>query len=168
MIQSVASDRSIVIGLGEYHVTRDPSMELVCLGIGSCIAYAAYDRLSGVAALAHFVLPDGSARVSVTSEARFVDLGVPLILREMKSAGAHLTRTVFKIAGGSQMTVARGFESKLNIGERNLDAVRQAMADRNLTITSADCGGSQGRTVRLNVETGKLFVSKVGGEVREI
>jgi chemotaxis receptor (MCP) glutamine deamidase CheD len=42
------------------------------------------------------------------------------------------------------------------------------MAERNLTITSADCGGSQGRTIRLHVETGKLLVSKVGGEAREL
>jgi chemotaxis protein CheD len=168
MSQGATTERSVIIGLGEYHVARDPSLELVCLGIGSCIAFAGYDPVAHVAALAHFVLPDGSARSTSTAEARFVDLGVPLILREMKSAGAIASRIIFKIAGGSQMTVARGFESRLNIGERNYEAVKRAMADRNLKITSEDCGGSQGRTVRLNVESGKMFVSKVGGEAREL
>jgi chemotaxis protein CheD len=168
MIQSVASTSAVVVGLGEYHVTKDPSLELVCLGIGSCIAFAAYDRLSGVAALAHFVLPEGAGRTTPTSQARFVDSGLPLVLQEIRNAGAIASRIVFKIAGGSQMTVARGFESRLNIGERNAEAVEQAMSERKLSISSADTGGSQGRTIRLQVSTGRLTVSKVGGAPYEV
>jgi chemotaxis protein CheD len=168
MTQSVASTSAVVVGLGEYHVTKDPSLELVCLGIGSCIAFAAYDRLSGVAALAHFVLPEGAGRATATSQARFIDSGLPLVLQEIKNGGAILSRTVFKVAGGSQMTVARGFESRLNIGERNGEAVEQAMSRHRLAISSTDTGGSQGRTVRLHVATGKLVVSKVGGAPYEL
>jgi chemotaxis protein CheD len=168
MIQGVANTSAVVVGLGEYHVTKDPSLQLVCLGIGSCIAFAAYDRLSGVAGLAHFVLPEGAGRTTAANETRFIDTGVPFVLEALRSAGAIQSRTVFKIAGGSQMTVARGFESKLNIGERNAEAIEQAMSLTRFTISSTDVGGSQGRTVRLDVATGKILVSKVGGAPYEL
>jgi chemotaxis protein CheD len=167
MIQSLGQD-AVVVSLGEYVVTRDAGALLVCHGIGSCIAFTAHDAVSGVAAMAHFVLPDSAQSARVTSEARFVDTGVPMIAREMLAAGAALERTVFKMAGGAHMTVAKGFESKLNIGERNVEAVRAAMTALGLKLAAEDVGGTHGRTVRLYAGSGRVTITTAGGNAREL
>jgi chemotaxis protein CheD len=92
---TTVQEQSVVIGLGEYHVTKDPDTTLVCYGIGSCIAFAAHDPASGVVGMAHFVLPDSTATTREVNPARFCDTGVPLMLRELERAGADLKKTSF-------------------------------------------------------------------------
>lgn len=168
MTQGVGQERATVISLGEYRITRDRDEVLVCYGIGSCVAFMAYDAAAGVRGMAHFVLPDSAQSARITSEARFVDTGVAMMLRELTAAGALLERTTFKIAGGAHMTIAKGFESKLNIGERNVEAARQAMKDAGLAFTAEDTGGTHGRTVRLLAGDGRVTVSTVGGQTHDL
>lgn len=168
MMQVVGNEQQAVIGLGEFHVARDARITLVCYGIGSCIAFTAFDASSKVAAMAHLVLPDSTQAARVTNPARFIDAGVPLVIDQMKAAGANMQKTVIKIAGGAHMTVARGFEHKLNVGARNIEAVHETLAALGLALRAEDVGGTHGRTVRLDARTGTLTIAKAGGQSYEL
>ena len=50
----------------------------------------------------------------------------------------------------------------LNIGMRNNIAVKAALAKEGLTVKASDTGGNQGRTVRLEVSTGNVYVRSIG------
>jgi len=168
MTQILNQDRALVVGLGEFALSRDPGDTLICYGIGSCIAFTAFDRSSGIGAMAHFVLPDGVATSRSAPVTRFCDRGVPYVAARLSEAGANLRMTVFRMAGGARMTAAAIATSKLNIGERNIAATKEAAAQSGLRVCAEDLGGTHGRTIRLSMRSGTLTVTMVGGSTIEL
>lgn len=125
--------------------------ELVTSGLGSCIAVAVYDASSGVAGLAHAMLPRANGDPAT---AKFVDTATDALLDEVRAAGGSPGAAEAKLVGGSQM-----FEfSSEAIGPRNVDAARRALAARGVPVVASDVGGDYGRSVRLDGATGELVV----------
>ncbi|MGE3961709.1 MAG: chemotaxis protein CheD [Dehalococcoidia bacterium] len=159
----VATTTERALGLGEWAVSAAPGSVLTCLGLGSCVALVAYDASAKVGGMAHMVLPDSVAgRVSETSPAKFVDLAVPLLLAEMERAGAQRTRMQVQLVGGASMLEVPGRTNTMQIGERNAAAARKALAAERLPVKQEHLGGTRGRTVRLDVGTGRIEVSTAG------
>ena len=86
----------------------------------------------------------------------------------MRKHGAIKSRLVVKLAGGAQMIQAAGFDDILEMGVRNLEMVRKALASEGVRSSAADTGGSQGRSVWLYVDSGKVMVRTAGMEPREL
>lgn len=162
MTTTEAATTTVVVGLGEWAVSTDPNVTLVCLGLGSCVALCAYDPVAKIGGMAHFVLPASAEGRNAGPAAKFVDTGIPVLLREMERLGAARSRLVLKIAGGARMITAPGLNGALNIGDRNVASARATLAALGLRITAEDTGGTGGRTVRLQVGTGMLTVSAAG------
>lgn len=157
------------VGLGELHVSKDLGDELVCFGLGSCVAIAAFDPLVRVGGMAHLVLPDSTEGRLVNDEARFVDTGIPRLIERLEAAGASRRRLNIKISGGAHvLAVAQGFEKRWNMGERNVEAARAVLSGLRLPIVAEDVGGARGRTVRLTLGTGVVSVSMIGAETFEL
>jgi len=119
-----AEATAVVVNLGEIAITKDRSVELVCLGIGSCIVVCAYDPAAGVGGMAHVVLPrsDGTEGAST----KYADVAVPTLLDRMGKQGAKKSRLIVKLVGGAQMLSM--IESHCcNVGERNAKAVLQSL-----------------------------------------
>ncbi len=148
-----------MLSLGEWAVTDDSDRELVCLGLGSCVAFAAHDVESGIAGMAHMVLPDSSNGKPGGAEAKFVDLAIPLVLKEMEALGANRKKMKIHLAGGAQMLQGSTVTDTMQIGKRNADAAQEALKKLGLRTTTEDTGGQSGRTVRLIVASGQLDVS---------
>jgi len=148
------------LSLGEWAVSNDRDGVLTCLGLGSCVAFIAYDPVARVGGMAHMVLPDSTqGRATPRSEAKFVDVAVPMVMRELLALGAMKTRTQISLVGGAAMLPnSRGNES-LNIGARNAAAAQAAVRAMGLRVKVEDMGGTQGRTVRLLVRSGEVTIS---------
>ena len=154
-----------MLSLGEWAVTDDPDRELVCLGLGSCVAFCAHDPQAGIAGMAHMVLPDSTNGKPGGAEAKFVDLAIPLVLKQMEELGANRAKLKIHIAGGAQMLHGASFTDTMMIGRRNVEASQQMIKELGLRITSEDTGGESGRTVRLAVANGQLDVSTAQGRL---
>lgn len=154
-------ERAIFVGLGEVRVTKDTSAVLTCVGLGSCIAVSAYDRVSGVGGMAHMVLPNSGNDTQMASP-RYVDWGIPFLFREMKRHGFNKSSTVVKLVGGAQMFVISGLNGQLNLGERNITEGKEALAKEGFAISKADVGGNYGRTLQLFIDSGRVMVKKAG------
>jgi chemotaxis protein CheD len=161
-------DIRIVVGLEEICVSSDPQVVLACLGLGSCIAVSAYDPVARVAAMAHIVLPDSGGKDKEGLPGRYANTGIPRMVEEMKEAGALKSRIVIKIAGGARMfgNVKEG--SLLDVGFRNLAAVKQALTDNGLNLNNENTGGSQGRSLLLYVSSGLTLVTSALREKIEL
>lgn len=157
---------SVIVGLGEVKVTRDPSEVLTCLGLGSCIGISAYDPIAKVTGMAHIVLPQSDERNGRAP--KYADVGIPTLLDQMQNEGALTSRLNVKIAGGAQMSTAKGLGNAFQIGEKNHAAVKAILAAKGIPITAADTGGNYGRTMRLFLDSGKTIVSTAGRETKEI
>ena len=148
-----------MLSLGEWAVTDDPGRELVCLGLGSCVAFCVHDASVGAAGMAHMVLPDSTNGKPGGAAAKFVDLAIPLVLKEMEALGATRSKMKIHLAGGAQMLHGASFTDTMLIGKRNAEAARETLKRLGLRITSEDTGGDSGRTVRLAVASGQLDIS---------
>jgi len=128
---------------------------LVAPALGSCVAIALHDAAAGVGGLAHVLLPS-SVGHRAGPPAKFVDTAVVSLLDEMAALGAG-ARTVAKLAGGASMFQAllAGGE---NVGARNVEAARRALARAGVPLIAEDVGGEHGRTVSLSLRTGRLGV----------
>jgi chemotaxis protein CheD len=151
--------RLISAGIGEMVVSDDLDAVLVAYGLGSCIALAAHDGRRGVAGLAHFMLPTGSR--SAETPVKFVDPGLVVFIEAFVAAGGDPARATYKAAGGAAMLRLGG--ANLDIGQRNIEALRQGLERRGLRLVAADLGGSTGRTVQLEARSGRLFIRSIAG-----
>ncbi len=163
----VENPDSIIIGLGEMQVTTRQSAVLSCIGLGSCIAVCMYDHVFKVGGMVHVVLPQHDG-LSDNNYAKYANTGVPLLVHELLRQGACRPRIHVKIGGGAQMSLAPGLKSTFRTGERNLEAVKEALAKEGLPLVSADVGGAKGRTVRLYMNSGRTTVKTAGDEEREL
>ena len=160
-------EKTIIVGMGELRVSGSPDAILSCIGLGSCIAVFAYDRLVKVGGLVHIVLPrydgaDGNGNI------KYANIAVPHLLAEVEKQGAIRSRLTVKIAGGAQMTQAPGLRDTFRTGERNLAEVMAALLKEKVPMAAADTGGTAGRTVKMYLATGKVMVKTVGGVAREL
>src|SRR5690242_20439678 len=89
------------VRMGEIVVSRRAGDELVARGLGSCIGLALIDRLSGVAGMAHIVLPESQG--DDREPGKFADLAVPTLIARMQGAGAVRRRLDAVLAGGARM-----------------------------------------------------------------
>jgi chemotaxis protein CheD len=149
------------VRMGEIEVSAETGEELVARGLGSCIGLALIDRLSGVAGLAHIVLPESaSASEPDSGLGKFADRAVPELISQMRDAGAVVRRLDAVLAGGARM-----FEvGEMDIGARNAAAVEAGLARSGVTVRAVDTGGSRGRTMRLTVGEFKVKVKEAGGQ----
>ena len=150
------ADALLVAGIGEMVLTADPGVGLVAYGLGSCVALSAWDPRATVAALAHFMLPAGTTEGAVV---KFVDPGLQAFLQAFETRGGNVRGAQYKAAGGAAMLAISA--GALEIGRRNAEAVQTCLAGRGLRLAATDFGGSSGRTVQLEVPTGRLHVRSV-------
>jgi len=149
----------IQIDIGNYKIAKD-QVVLEILSLGSCLGVILYDPVTKVGGVAHIMLPDSSLSKDAPMEqpAKFADTAIPLMIREMVKFGANKTRLIAKIVGGASMFEPGANESQLYIGERNIEAARQALIKAKIPIFAEDTGKNYGRTVEFDVSSGKVFV----------
>ena len=162
------ADVMIAVGLGEMHVSSDASAVLACLGLGSCIGVSAYDPVSHIGAMAHIVLPQGNEADCRKSPAKFANSAIPFLISEMEKKGAVKRRIVLKIAGGAKIISNVPAKSLLDIGDRNVTAVRQALVENRLEAKAEDLMGKLGRSMWLHVDTGVTKVRTTAGPIVDL
>ena len=151
--------------MAEIAVSRHEGDVLVALGLGSCIGVALLDRASPVAGLAHVVLPD--SRPGSSTPGKFADTAVPELMRQVTGLGATKAGLHAVLVGGAQMfAVSAG--GALDIGRRNEQAVRTALAVAGIPITTTLTGGSAGRTMRVHLGTGLVTCKQAGSQEETI
>lgn len=158
----------IKIGMSELGVATPPN-RIRTTGLGSCVGVVLYDERKKVGGMAHVMLPDSSlAKSGEIAVGKYADTAIPELIRQMTEAGAELHQLKAKLAGGAQMFTFLAGNDKMRIGPRNVEACRQALQKYKIAIIAEDTGGSSGRTIELDVETGVLQIRTVNQGVKEV
>ena len=89
-------------------------------------------------------------------------------LEEMERLGAQRRRVRAWMVGGAQMTGAKGMGGIFAIGEKNTIAVKAGLEAHRLPLQAAAIGGSRGRSVRIDVATGRAEVNLAGESPRPL
>ncbi len=138
---------------------------MTAIGLGSCIALMLHDPKRSIGACAHIMLPESGGKCD--RPGKYADTAVPLLVEELIALGGVKRSFVAKIVGGASMF--SNFQGKLNIGERNIEAVRAHLQTHGIPITAEDIGGTVGRTLQYNpLNGGTISVKRADGSCSEL
>ena len=149
----------IAVRMGEIAVSANPGDVLVSLGLGSCIGLALVDQRRGIAGLAHIMLPEALAGGGPAG--KFADVAVPALAERTTALGTSRPMLKAVLVGGAQM-FSLGDSGAMDIGARNVTAVREALAKERIPVVAAATGGAKGRTIRV-VPGGAVLSKEAGG-----
>lgn len=149
--------QKLIVGISDWKIGRGDDV-LVTYALGSCIGTCLYDRTTGISGLSHIMLPDSTAIIDGhTTRMKFADTALPDMLEKMKAIGATPGAIKAKIAGGAVMFQTSN--SKFNIGQRNIEAVKAALQKLRIPIIAEDTGLNYGRTMTFWAENGAVEIS---------
>ena len=151
----------IKVGMADLNVCVSPD-SITTLGLGSCVGIAIRDPVTKIGGLAHVMLPDSTSIRNNTNIPKFADTGIEELVRRVVAKGASRSRLVAKIAGGAQMFAFQSKNDMVRVGERNVEATKQKLAQLKIPILAEDTGKSYGRTVIFDPETGDFVIRAVG------
>ncbi|WP_080874736.1 chemotaxis protein CheD [Oceanobacillus timonensis] len=146
------------VGIADTKTVHAPDT-IRTLGLGSCIGTVLYDERQGIAGLSHVLLPDsGQAKAGTINPMKYADTAIPQLIEMLLELGAVSIKA--KMAGGAQMFQVGKGTSFMRIGDKNIEAVQEALRKSNIKIVSSDVGGNLGRTIEFDPVTSKLSVRK--------
>lgn len=158
---------NINVGIGDLTVNRAPFV-LETRGLGSCVGVTLYDKEKKIGALAHIMLPSISSlaqeNISENMKFRYAEYALPYMLNKMFFMGSERKNIVAKIIGGASMF--RRKSSTLNIGEKNVEAVRTFLKNNFIKVQAEEVGGDMGRTIFFNLNNG-VVVMRIYGKVKK-
>jgi len=143
-------------------------VRLVTLGLGSCVAIILHDATAQVGGLAHVLLPSPTLSRDRTNPARFPETAVPHLVRELTALGAAPERLRARLVGGASMFASLSAPGVAQMGERNLQASREALKAAGIPLVAEDTGQDYGRSVYFDVADGRLEVRTVLHGSREL
>jgi chemotaxis protein CheD len=158
---------TVVIGIGDCKVSKEPGSTRVTYALGSCIAVIIHDPVANVGGLLHFMLPESTLDPAKAARNLFMfaDTGIPLLFRSAYQLGAEKKRLAVTVAGGAQMMDTQG---TFNIGKRNCLAMRKILWKAGVLVQAEQLGGEVSRTVRLEVGSGKVMLREAGQPEKEL
>lgn len=151
--------RPVVVGVGDCAACSDADSFLITYALGSCIAVAIYDPLPRVGGLLHYMLPDSSLDAAKARERPFMfaDTGIPILFERAYGLGACKSRLQVSVIGGAQLISGA---DRFNIGKRNHLALRKIFWKAGILVRHEDVGGTTSRTVRLELQDGRVMLRK--------
>lgn len=135
--------------------------------VGSCVAICLYDTKNKCGGLAHIMLPNSAIAPQELLPSKFANTAVPALVNLIKKVSGFDSPLSAKIAGGANM-FPNLKNNALNIGAKNVEAVKQTLCQHNIKLIGEDVGGSHGRRITFNLETGNATVKCFNGETRQL
>lgn len=150
-----------VVGVADMRIASGQDDTIVTHALGSCLGVSIYDPQTRVGGIFHVMLPNASVSPEKAQKnpLMFVDTGTPVFFKEAYTAGASKGRLVVKVAGGASLG---GREDFFAIGKRNMVVLRKLFWKNGIMIAAQDVGGHISRTVHLDMDTGRTWLSSNG------
>jgi chemotaxis protein CheD len=146
---------------GEFYVT--PHGELIATVLGSCVTACIRDTVVGVGGINHFMLPYFNHHQSsnwehtpVSKETRYGNIAMEKLINAILKAGGSRGNLEIKIFGGGRV-----LDMQTDIGEKNIEFVKQYLQKENLNVVAEDVGGVHPRKLQYFPYTGRVRVKKL-------
>ncbi|QDU78000.1 Chemoreceptor glutamine deamidase CheD [Bremerella volcania] len=157
MATAILSKTSIRVPMAGIVASSAPNVLETLLG--SCVGISLWCQETRLGALAHAMLSDSQG--CTKQPGRFVDTAIPEMLDQLAKNGARRRAIVAKITGGSNMFKVSS--SSHEVGRKNIDKACELLRLQKIPILAQHIGGSSGRVIYFDLETGEIRV-KVGLE----
>jgi chemotaxis protein CheD len=153
----------INVGISEISISKSPNMLRTTLG--SCIGIVFYQPDAKVGAISHIMLAkDLNGRDKVKYPGKYAETAIPKLIKEFESEGCKPGSYSARIFGGASMFKNISSPFLQNIGENNINIVKEILADKRIPLIVEDIGGHEGRTITLFLDDGRVLLKKAGME----
>lgn len=153
----VSQSPSRCVGVGKVEIAHAPAQLTAMLG--SCVAVAIYDQQNATGTLAHIVMPQEDC--TEHGQEDFAVGAVTEAIEILKEAGCNETSLVAKLTGGAEMF---GTDERLEVDRSHVDTIRQAVEASKVKLLAEHSGGTKGRHVTFDSQTGMLQIESPGEE----
>ncbi|WP_233487016.1 MULTISPECIES: chemotaxis protein CheD [unclassified Halanaerobium] len=154
MLINQQTAEKIIVKMADYAV-GEQGLLLATLGLGSCVGIALYDSFRKIGGLIHIMLPENPGQKKIV---KYADTGIPFLISELEDMGASKRRMTAKIVGGAGMFKFEGGDPVMQIGRRNVEAVKNILKEENIKIIGEDVGKDYGRSMYFYLDDGKVEV----------
>jgi chemotaxis protein CheD len=129
---------------------------LITTVLGSCIAVCLWDQKLKLGGMNHYKLPlwNGDGLPSP----KFGNIAIQKLVEKMQFMGCASGGLQAKVFGGAAVIQTTG--GLLNVGERNILAAQQLLAECRIPIVASDVGGALSRKIILDTVTGAVRMKK--------
>jgi chemotaxis protein CheD len=130
--------------------------------LGSCIAACIRDVEARVGGMNHFLLaePSGSAKDRYGASARYGAFAMEQLINKVLNRGSGRKANLeIKVFGGGLINSAL-----TDVGAKNIEFVRQFLADEGYALAGEDVGGAFARRVMFKPHTGRAFVKRLDSD----
>jgi len=165
--EEIIEKNFIEVNMSDMKIARAPDL-LVTRGLGSCLGIALYDPTKKIGAIAHPMLPDIDKAKNKSNPARFVNSVINKMLEELRKEGCLKKNLVAKLFGGAHMFSFISQDSILNVGEKNIEMAKSVFQQHGIKITAEELRGNIGRTIVLDLQTGKVRVKTISAGEKEV
>ncbi|KKB07613.1 chemotaxis protein CheD [Devosia chinhatensis] len=157
-------DRGVVttVHQGDCHVSSQPDVTFSTV-LGSCVSACVRDRVANVGGMNHFLLAEqsGSAKDRYGASARYGAFAMEQLINKVLSQGTgRKSNLEIKIFGGGKINSALD-----DVGAKNIEFVRQFLADEGYSAMSEDLGGNYARRVLFKPHSGRAFVKRLDSDM---
>jgi chemotaxis protein CheD len=136
--------------------------ESITTVLGSCVSACIRDPVAAVGGMNHFMLPEEGAGDDEPRPAnaglatRYGSYAMESLINELMKRGARRERLEIKLFGGGRILA-----SLSDVGQRNIEFIREYLRAEGLIITAEDLGDIVPRKVAYNPRTGKARVKRL-------
>lgn len=154
--------------MGQHDTAKNP--ELLSTTLGSCVAIILFDKETKNWSMAHIMLPNGKdEKDSVELPGKYADTALPALLKMMNIPQSQAsTRLTARLTGGANMLGVTKRDPLLQIGDRNIEAVKKYLKEYGIAVLAEDLGGTKGRRVTIDTVNNKIFVNQIGESKKEL
>lgn len=131
--------------------------------LGSCISACVRDVSAKVGGMNHFLLaePSGTARDRYGASARYGAFAMEQLINKVLSRGSGRKANLeIKVFGGGLINAAL-----TDVGAKNIEFVREFLANEGYDYVKEDMGGSYARRVMFKPHSGRAFVKRLDNAV---
>jgi chemotaxis protein CheD len=156
-------DRSVVttVHQGDCLVSNDASVTFSTV-LGSCVSACIRDVRAGIGGMNHFLLAaqSGSARDRNGASARYGAYAMERLINAVLSRGTgNKANLELKVFGGGLINAAL-----TDIGGKNVEFVREFLANEGYVLAGEDLGGTFARRVLFKPSSGRVFVKRLASK----
>jgi chemotaxis protein CheD len=132
---------------GEYYVTRGE--EAISTVLGSCISACVRDPIRNIGGMNHFMLPEDASTgpnnwldPAAGLATRYGSYAMESLVNDLLKLGAQRERLEIKLFGGGRI-----LQGMTDVGDRNIQFIRNYIQLEGYRIAAEDLGGTQPRKV---------------------
>ncbi|MFN8208542.1 MAG: chemotaxis protein CheD [Bacteroidales bacterium] len=132
------------------YASKNPT--LVNTILGSCVAVCFWDPILRVGGINHYMLPlwNGTGLASP----KYGNIAIERLLEKMISMGCSQKTLKAKVFGGGEVIETN--IKQFHIGQRNIEIAFQTLEELRIPIVGSSVGGTLGRRIQFNSETGEV------------